>query len=201
MKFGTRLKKARTDQNLTQEQVAHDFFITRQTISSWENEKTYPDINSLIKLSDYYHISLDTLLKEDSGMKEYLEKKTIDRAITPTIILLLIIDCLFLALTALSITNIFQLNHETTLILIILEILNVLALLQLVVFKVRITTKKGKSLPNKKIGLFTSIVLMIAGVLCFSLINQSLLGGILSGIGFAIIMLYLFQEMISKFLK
>lgn len=56
MKFGDRLKNARTEMNLTQEQVANDFFITRQTISSWENEKTYPDITSLIKLSDYYHI-------------------------------------------------------------------------------------------------------------------------------------------------
>ncbi|MDC7952748.1 helix-turn-helix transcriptional regulator [Liquorilactobacillus mali] len=49
--------------------------MTRQTISSWENEKTYPDIYSLIKLSNYYHILLDTLLKEDTGMREYLEKE------------------------------------------------------------------------------------------------------------------------------
>ena len=83
MKFGGRLKNARTELNLTQEQVARDFFITRQTISSWENEKTYPDIASLIKLSDYFHVSLDTLLKEDSGMKEYLEKKEIARSIKP----------------------------------------------------------------------------------------------------------------------
>lgn len=38
MKFGDRLKNARTEMNSTQEQVANDFFITRQTISSWENE-------------------------------------------------------------------------------------------------------------------------------------------------------------------
>ncbi len=79
MKFGDRLKKARTELNLTQEQVARDFFITRQTISSWENEKTYPDIASLIKLSDYYHISLDVLIKEDTGMREYLEKKEVKK--------------------------------------------------------------------------------------------------------------------------
>lgn len=39
MKFGGRLKNSRTELNLTQEQVARDFFVTRQTISSWENEK------------------------------------------------------------------------------------------------------------------------------------------------------------------
>lgn len=62
MKFGERLKNARLDMYLTQENVANELFITRQTISSWENEKTYPDISSLIKLSNYYHISLDVLL-------------------------------------------------------------------------------------------------------------------------------------------
>ncbi|KRM90926.1 helix-turn-helix domain-containing protein [Liquorilactobacillus cacaonum] len=96
MKFGNRLKKARTELNLTQEQVARDFFITRQTISSWENEKTYPDIASLIKLSDYYHISLDTLLKEYSGMKEYLEKKNVEKALIPVIIILAITNFSFL---------------------------------------------------------------------------------------------------------
>lgn len=75
MKFGERLKNARLDMDLTQENVANELFITRQTISSWENEKTYPDISSLIKLSNYYHISLDVLLKEDTGMREDLEKK------------------------------------------------------------------------------------------------------------------------------
>lgn len=54
--------------NLTQEQVARDFFITRQTISSWENEKTYPDIISLIKLSDYYHVSLDQKINSSTSV-------------------------------------------------------------------------------------------------------------------------------------
>ncbi|WP_010078050.1 helix-turn-helix transcriptional regulator [Liquorilactobacillus mali] len=86
MKFGNRLKNARTELNLTQEQVANDSFITRQTISSWENEKTYPDIASLIKLSDYYHISLDVLLKEDSGMKEYLEERLLKNHLYPQLL-------------------------------------------------------------------------------------------------------------------
>jgi len=63
MRFGERLKKARSDMNLTQGDVANELYVTRQTISSWENEKTYPDISSLIQLSNYYQISLDTLLK------------------------------------------------------------------------------------------------------------------------------------------
>lgn len=75
MKFGERLKKARLDLNQTQEVVAKNLHVSRQTISSWENERSYPDINSLIQLSDYYHLSLDKLLKEDIGMIEDLEKK------------------------------------------------------------------------------------------------------------------------------
>lgn len=77
MKFGEHLKQARLNKNLTQEQVAQEFAITRQTLSNWENEKSYPDINSLIKLSDYYQLSLDELLKEDTGMRETLQKREV----------------------------------------------------------------------------------------------------------------------------
>ncbi len=134
MKFGDRLKNARTEMNLTQEQVANDFFITRQTISSWENEKTYPDIASLIKLSDYYHISLDTLLKEDSGMKEYLEKKSVEKSIIPMFIMLIIIDLLFITLLVLKIINVIQFSNNAVLILNTFGILNAIALLQLSFF-------------------------------------------------------------------
>lgn len=120
--------------NLTQEQVARDFFIIRQTISSWENEKTYPDIASLIKLSDYYHISLDTLLKEYSGMKEYLEKKNVEKALMPMIIILAITNFSFLLFLA---TNI--LNQPTVILL--LGVLNAIALIQLLTIK---TKKKNK---------------------------------------------------------
>lgn len=77
MRFGEHLRQARLAKNLTQEQVAQEFAITRQTLSNWENEKSYPDIGSLIKLSDYYQITLDELLKEDSGMRENLEKREV----------------------------------------------------------------------------------------------------------------------------
>ena len=50
--------------------------MSRQTISNWENEKTYPDIVSVIKLSDLYSISLDELLKGDTKMLEHLEEST-----------------------------------------------------------------------------------------------------------------------------
>lgn len=75
MQFGKRLKTSRKNKNLTQEDVAKEFCVSRQTISSWENENSYPDIDSLVKLSNLYDVSLDIILKEDNGMKEYMKKK------------------------------------------------------------------------------------------------------------------------------
>ena len=81
MDIGTKIKEARMEAQLTQEQVADELGISRQTMSNWENNKTYPDIVSVIKMSDLYKVSLDYLLK-GSGEKqmtnymEYLEEST-----------------------------------------------------------------------------------------------------------------------------
>lgn len=76
MEIGKKLKEERMKSNLTQEQVAEKLFVSRQTISNWENEKSYPDIMSIIKLSDLYSISLDELLKGDQKMIDHLEEST-----------------------------------------------------------------------------------------------------------------------------
>ena len=72
MDIGTKIKNARISANLTQEQVAEALDVSRQTISNWENEKTYPDIVSVVKMSNLYNISLDHLLKEEKPMSNYL---------------------------------------------------------------------------------------------------------------------------------
>ena len=76
MNIGEKLKTARQQSHLTQEGVADLILVSRQTISNWENEKSYPDIVNLIKLSDLYQISLDTRLKDDGKMIEHLDKTT-----------------------------------------------------------------------------------------------------------------------------
>lgn len=76
MEIGNKLKKSRLESKLTQEKVAEEIQVSRQTISNWENEKSYPDIVSVIKLSDLYNISLDELLKGDSEMIKHLEEST-----------------------------------------------------------------------------------------------------------------------------
>lgn len=80
MEIGTLIKNARNESKLTQEQTAESLGVSRQTISNWENGKSYPDIISVIKMSDLYSVSLDYLLKEETSMKqtykEYLEEST-----------------------------------------------------------------------------------------------------------------------------
>ncbi len=80
MEIGIKLKKARNEKGITQEQAAEVLGVSRQTISNWENNKSYPDIISVIKMSDIYSVSLDHLLKEEKSMnqtyQEYLEENT-----------------------------------------------------------------------------------------------------------------------------
>lgn len=73
MDIGNKIKNARMAANYTQEQIAEALGVSRQTISNWETGKTYPDIVSVVKMSDLYHISLDHLLKEDVSMSSYLD--------------------------------------------------------------------------------------------------------------------------------
>ena len=74
MEIEKKLKDARVQAGLTQEQVAEKVMVSRQTISNWENGKTLPDIVSIINLSDLYQISIDDLLKGDKKMTEKIEK-------------------------------------------------------------------------------------------------------------------------------
>lgn len=65
MKVGNQIKKYRQSIKLTQEKLAEKIYVTRQTVSNWENGKNYPDLNSLIMLCDLFNISLDILVKGD----------------------------------------------------------------------------------------------------------------------------------------
>ena len=65
MELGKQIKKYRTEANLSQEELADKVFVSRQTISNWENDKNYPDINSLVLMSEVFHVSLDHLVKGD----------------------------------------------------------------------------------------------------------------------------------------
>ncbi|MBR4727085.1 MAG: helix-turn-helix domain-containing protein [Clostridia bacterium] len=76
MEIGAKLRKARTDAGLSQEKAAEALGVSRQTVSNWENEKTYPDIVSVVRMSDLYAVSLDHLLKEESTVQQQPAKQT-----------------------------------------------------------------------------------------------------------------------------
>lgn len=75
MELGNKLKEARSNAGLKQEELANHLGVSRQTVSNWENNRSYPDIASILKLSDLYGLSLDELLKEDKKVQEHFENR------------------------------------------------------------------------------------------------------------------------------
>ena len=78
MELGKQIKKYRIEKEYSQEELANKIYVTRQSISNWENDKTYPDVNSLVLLSEIFQISIDELIKGDlNKMKETIKKEEI----------------------------------------------------------------------------------------------------------------------------
>lgn len=76
MELGKQIKKYRTEANLSQEGLADKIFVSRQTISNWENDKNYPDIKSLVLMSEVFQVSLDHLIKGDlEKMKKEIDSQ------------------------------------------------------------------------------------------------------------------------------
>lgn len=84
MELGKQIRKYRCDFSMSQEELAEKIFVSRQTISNWENDKSYPDVNSLVLLSEVFHTSIDHLIKGDmTMMKEKIkeeDKKEFEKA-------------------------------------------------------------------------------------------------------------------------
>lgn len=76
MELSDKLKKLRADKNITQEMLAEVLHVSRTTISSWENGRSYPDLQMIVVISDYFETSLDFLLREDKKMIKKLSFDT-----------------------------------------------------------------------------------------------------------------------------
>lgn len=105
MNLGKKIVKIRKDNKMSQEDFAEQFDVTRQTISSWENSKSYPDIETLIRISNKFDISLDILLKEDKNMVEEIDKKVKESKKLKVVVSILVILILII------ITSIFTNNY------------------------------------------------------------------------------------------
>lgn len=110
MNFGQKLHTARINMNLTQQKIANDFFITRQTVSSWENGNSYPDIMTLLKLSDYFGFSMDEILREDKKMRLFLDKQDVKHDLRPVYRSLLLISMILLVIELLDLFSVIKLG-------------------------------------------------------------------------------------------
>lgn len=80
MKLGNQIKYYRSEKELSQEELAERVYVTRQSISNWENNKNYPDINSIVLLSEVFEISIDNLIKGDlEKMKKEINSEEVKK--------------------------------------------------------------------------------------------------------------------------
>lgn len=86
MNFGENLQKLRKEKNISQEQLAEELHVSRQTIGKWENGVTYPETECLIQISDFFEVSVDILLKgtvTDSHTMESASNRKADAEASP----------------------------------------------------------------------------------------------------------------------
>ena len=124
MEIGALLRDARNQSDMTQEQAAEALGVSRQTVSNWETGKSYPDIVSVIRMSDLYKVSLDHLLKEESSVKksykQYLEESTNtvksnrSRSITTLVLVTLAVWALSALASVLVATGLDQTGYTVT---------------------------------------------------------------------------------------
>ena len=79
MYIGDQIKQKRKELNMTQEDLAKQLNVSRSTISNWEINRNYPDINSIVSLSTILEIPLDTLLRKESDVVKKITYDTIKR--------------------------------------------------------------------------------------------------------------------------
>ena len=73
MDISNQILNIRKEEKLTQEEFGKLFYVTRQTVSNWENGKSYPDLQILVDIINRFEISLDSLLKGDSKMVKAID--------------------------------------------------------------------------------------------------------------------------------
>lgn len=80
MELAKQIRKYRKELGFSQEALAERVFVSRQTVSNWENDKSYPDVKSLMLLSEVFQVSLDILIKGDvEEMRKVIKQDDIDQ--------------------------------------------------------------------------------------------------------------------------
>ena len=80
MELGKQIREYRLLNHMSQDELSNRIYVSRQTISNWENDKSYPDVNSLLLLSEIFQISIDQLIKGDiQMMKETIKQDEVTK--------------------------------------------------------------------------------------------------------------------------
>lgn len=117
MNISKQIRHFRERDQLSQEELAAKIYVSRQTISNWENERSYPDIHNLLLLSILFDVSLDELVKGDIDvMKDKVKRSTITNLSYTMVICMMLMSMSiapafkFLGLTGLVIPVIFAIG-------------------------------------------------------------------------------------------
>ena len=81
MTLGEKISKLRKENNITQEQLASVFGVSRQAISKWESDAAFPETDKLLKMSELFKCSLDYLLKDSEGVYVSQDKEDLVQSI------------------------------------------------------------------------------------------------------------------------
>lgn len=106
MEVGNRIREERERLGISQEGLAQQIFVSRQTVSNWETGKTYPDVQSLLLLSNLFDVSVDSLVKGDveamaKTVENYeLERYKIRASMTAAVVLIVLGAVMLVILTA-----------------------------------------------------------------------------------------------------
>lgn len=116
MNFDKKIVEIRKKNNLTQEDLAEKLNVSRQTVSNWETNKCYPDIETLVLISDKFNISLDILIKENEDLVKNIDKKVrISKMLKYSLIVLfiaLIVGCIIIFSKDNKISDVLAKNDE-----------------------------------------------------------------------------------------
>ena len=74
MSIGEKIYKLRTEKNITQEDVAFELGVSRQSVSKWETDQATPDLDKIKMLCEYFNVSIGYLVNDDNGIKEEVVK-------------------------------------------------------------------------------------------------------------------------------
>lgn len=190
-----RLIRARKRQELTKQQVADQLHVARQTISSWETGRSYPDITSLIALSELYHDSLDQLIKGDPGMMDDLKKKEAELKQAKMVHWAsIVIDFGLIAVVMLGYCHVpyFDLGTGQIISLDIILLINLVVMLT-ATKRYRDLTGKAQShlKPTKCTVIVTLLAVVVLALTGLYLKGWAYLGGLLTGMGMVCVITWL----------